>query len=84
MSDGITQQLNGLVHHLDGIQIDDDGSQGLPTSINVGSAPVISQTRGAGGHGRTTHNKYVNFFSHLNEKSDIDIGLNELVVPKNK
>ena len=60
----------GSVHHLDGIQIDDDGSQGLPTSVNVGSAPSIPQARGAGDHGGTTQNKYVNFLSQMDEKSD--------------
>ena len=84
MSDAITQQLGGLVHYLDGIQIDDDGSQGLPSSVNVGPAPVIPQTRGTGGHSGTTKNKYANFFSHMDEKSDIDIGLNKVIVPKNK
>ena len=84
MSDGITQHLDGLVHHLDGIQIDDDGSQGLPTSVNIGFAPAIPQARGDGGHGGTNQNKNENFFSHMDEKSDIDIGLNEVIVPKNK
>ena len=84
MSNGITQQLDGSLHHLDGIQIDDDGSQGLPTSVNVRSAPVRPQVRGAGGNGGTTQNEYVNIFSCMDEMSDIDIGHNDVVVPKNK
>ena len=84
MSDVITQQLDGLVHHLDGIQIHDDGSQGPPTSVNVGYAPVIPQARVTGCHGGTIQIKHVDFFSQMNEKSDIDIGLNEVIVPKNK
>ena len=82
MNDGITQQLDGLIHHLDEIQIDDDGSQGLPTSVHVRSAPVIPQARDTGGHGGTTQNKYMNFFSHMVEKSDIDIGLTKLLFLK--
>ena len=45
MSDGITQQLDSLVYHLDGIQLDDDGSQGLPSSVNVRYVSVIPQAR---------------------------------------
>ena len=32
----------------------------------------------------TNQNKYMNFFSCMDEKSVIDIGLNEVFVPKNK
>ena len=39
---------------------------------------------GAEGHGGTTQNKYVGFFSHMNEKSLIDIGLNEVAFAKGK
>ena len=82
MSVGITQHLDGSIHHLDGMQIDDDGSQGLPVSVNVGSALSILQARGARSHGGTTQNKYMNFFPMWT--SDIDIGLNEVVVPNHK
>ena len=44
----------GSVQHMDSTEIDDDGSLGLPTSVNVGSAPSISHARGVGGHGGTT------------------------------
>ena len=53
----------GLVLHMEIVEID-DGSQGLPTSVNVACAPSIPQTRGAGGHGGTTQNKYMNFFPY--------------------
>ena len=49
MSDGIIQQFDGLVDHLDGIQINYDESQGLPTTVNVRSAPSMPQTRCAAG-----------------------------------
>ena len=67
MSDGITQNLDGLVHHLDGIQIDDDGSLVLPKSVNVRSATFTTQARATGGHDGKTHNKFVNFFSCMDE-----------------
>ena len=81
MNNGITQYLDGLIHHLDGIQIDDDGSQGLPKSVNAGFAPSIHQAQGAGVHGRSASNKYVNFSSHMDVTSDIDIKSNQVVVP---
>ena len=65
-------------------QANDDGSQGLPTTVNVRSAAVIPSSRGAGGHGGTTQNNNMNFFSCLDEKSDIDIELNKVVFPKNQ
>ena len=34
--------------------------------------------------GGTTQNKYMNSFSHMDEKFDSIIGLNDIVVPKNK
>ena len=37
-----------------------------------------------GSNGGTTQNKIVTFFSLLDEMLDIDIGLNKVVVPKNK
>ena len=51
MSDGITQHVDGLIHHLDEIQAGDDESKGLLTSVNVGSALSIPQARGNEGHG---------------------------------
>ena len=56
----------------------------MPSSINVSFSPSIPQARGSGGNGETTKNKDVTFFFHLNRKSDIDIELNTVVVPKNK
>ena len=50
------------VFHVDDIQIDDDGSHGLPSLINAGFAPSIPQGRGSGGNGGTTQNEYVTFF----------------------
>ena len=44
----------GSVHHTGSIEIVDDGSQGLPMSVNVRSAPSIPQARGAGDHGGVT------------------------------
>ena len=70
------------IHHMDSIKIDDDWSQGLLTSVNIRSEPSMSQARGARGHGGTTQNKYVSFFFHMDEKSDIDIELNDVVVTK--
>ena len=75
---------DGSVHHMDSIEIDDDGSQGLPRPVNDGSAPSIPQAKDARDHGGTSQNKYMNFFSCMNEKSDIDIGLNEVVAFKTK
>ena len=49
------------------IQIDDDGSQ-KALIINVGFASSVPQARGSSGNGGTTKNKYVTFFSHMNEK----------------
>ena len=74
----------GAVCHMDSIEFDNDGYQGLPTSVNAGSALSIPQAWGTGGHGGTTQSKHVNLFSHKNEKSDIDIGLKNVFVPKNK
>ena len=44
----------------------------------------MPQARGSGSNGGTTHNTYVAFFFCMDENSDTDIGLNEVVVPKNK
>ena len=74
----------GLVHCMESFEIYDDGSQEVPTSVNVRSAPSIPKARVAGGHGETTQNEYVNFFSLMDKKSDISMGLNEVVVPKTK
>ena len=52
--------------------------------IDIGFGPSLAQARDSGGNTGTTHNKYVAFFSCMDEKSDIDIGLNKAVVPKNK
>ena len=71
---------DGSVHHMDSIEIDDDGSQGLQKSVNVRSVQSIPQARGNGGHGWSNQNKYVNLFSFMDEKSDIDTRLNEVVV----
>ena len=72
----------GSVYHMERIEIDDDESQGLLTAVNVRSAPFMPQARDTKSHGRTTQNQDVNLLSHIDEKSDIDIGLNEVVVPK--
>ena len=53
------------------------------SSTNVGLAPSIPLARGRGGNGGTIK-KYLTFFSYMNEKQDIQIELNEVVVPKNK
>ena len=71
---------DGTVCHIDDIQIDDHRSQGLPTSINFRFVPSIPQERDSGCNGEPTQNKYVNFFFQIREKSDIDIGLNKIVV----
>ena len=44
----------------------------------------MSQARCGGNNGGTTQNKYVTFFSHMDEKADIDMGLNKVFVPKTK
>ena len=62
----------GSVHHMDNIEIDDDGTQVLPKSVNIVFTSSIPQERETGDHGRTTQNKHVNFFSCMDEKSDID------------
>ena len=62
----------GSIHLMDSIEIDDDGSQGLPTSVNIRSVPFTPQARGAECHCKTIHNKYLNLFSCMDEKSDID------------
>ena len=74
---------DGKVHDVDGIQINNDGAHRQLALVNVGSVPSIPQARGSGSDGGTAQNKYVNFFSYMDEKSDIDIGLNEVAVPKN-
>ena len=66
------------------IQIDNDGSNRLPSLINVETASSIPQTRDNGSNGGTTQNKYVNLFSCMDEKSDINIGFNNVIVPKVK
>ena len=73
------------VHNLDGIQIDDYGSPRVPTSANVGTSPVLPKAKDTRGRDRTTQNKYVNFFSHLDEKFYIDIRLiKSLFIKKSK
>ena len=39
---------------------------------------------GAGDHCGTTQNTYIGFFFHMNEKSVIDTGLNEVAFAKGK
>ena len=65
---------HGRVYHHNVIHIDVEGSQEVPSSINVES----------GGNGETTKNNYVTFISDVDEKPEIDIEVNEIVIPKKR
>lgn len=75
---------DGTIHYIDDNQIDYDWSQEVPSSINIVWAPSKPQARGIGGNNEAIKNKYIIFFSCMDENSDTDIKLNEVVIPKNK
>ena len=58
---------DGTFCHNDDIWIDDEGSQELPSPINVSFAPSIPQARGNGSNGGTTKNKYWTYFSKMDK-----------------
>ena len=68
----------------DDIHMNDDRVQEAPSSINAGTFLSIYEARGSAGVGEATKNKYMTFFSCVDEKPDMDIKHNEVVVPENK
>lgn len=48
--------------------------------INVSSVSSKSQATNSGGNGAIMKKKYMVYFSHFNEKQDIDINLNKDVI----
>ena len=64
-----------ICHHDDKIEIDDDGSEEVPLSINVSLALFIHKTQSSGDNCGTTKNKYVTFISHVDEKQVVNIKL---------
>ena len=56
----MSSQVNmsdGTIHHHDDIQIDDVGSQEMPSSININLTPSITRARVNGGNSGTAKNK---------------------------